>query len=365
MANTVPVVSFATTDIDPSGDVVLVVERIRLRVSSKVLTLASPVWKAMFSSNFVEGTVLSKGSPCIVPLPEDNVDAISMLCNILHYRHQYIAKKPSAASLEQLAVVTDKYDCVDAMSFYSGFHLIRLCDSAKNEYDSGRLLYPATAFNYAPVFQRVTKALVYDTSRSRLTDIFGLSLYGVNPSIKRLLPDGLLEAIKDEQTNIKYTLLNGLERLIDPFLEMLPPVTGAPQLQTIHTPMYDPTFISECKCVRVAMFLKRLSLRGVWPISHAMMMMSLSEILSNLEWFAMVPRPATMDHIENICTTCNTDFDEAVSVLRAAAENAFEGFCLECVKYGREGCFQCRKYDEEHSPDAEEVDASDVLADTE
>lgn len=191
MANSISTNS-GSTDIDPNGDVVLVVEGTRLRVSSNVLGLASPVWKAMFRPDYAEGTSLSKGAPCVILLPEDKADALSTLCNILHHRIRSIEKKPTAASLEQLAIITDKYDCVDALSFYSGLHLTRLMGSTKATRDIGRLLYPACTFNYPPVFQQVTKAMVYNTNHDTIVDIFGLSSHRTDSNIKGWLPDGLL-----------------------------------------------------------------------------------------------------------------------------------------------------------------------------
>lgn len=47
-------------NIDPSGDVALVLGETSLRVSSKVLSVASPVFRAMFGPYFQEGESLSR-----------------------------------------------------------------------------------------------------------------------------------------------------------------------------------------------------------------------------------------------------------------------------------------------------------------
>jgi hypothetical protein len=49
-----------TINLDPSGDVVLMLGETSLRVSSKVLSVASPVFRAMFGPHFQEGESLSK-----------------------------------------------------------------------------------------------------------------------------------------------------------------------------------------------------------------------------------------------------------------------------------------------------------------
>jgi BTB/POZ domain len=49
-----------TTIIDSSGDVILKLGKSSLKVSSKVLSVASPVFRAMFGPHFQEGESLSK-----------------------------------------------------------------------------------------------------------------------------------------------------------------------------------------------------------------------------------------------------------------------------------------------------------------
>ena len=60
-------------EIDPNGDVVLILNGKKLLVSSKILSMASRVFAAMFSSQFREG--LHNATPGIIPtipLPEDD-----------------------------------------------------------------------------------------------------------------------------------------------------------------------------------------------------------------------------------------------------------------------------------------------------
>jgi hypothetical protein len=49
-----------TIFLDYSGDVVLKLGEISLRVSSKVLSIASPVFRAMFGPHFQEGETVSR-----------------------------------------------------------------------------------------------------------------------------------------------------------------------------------------------------------------------------------------------------------------------------------------------------------------
>jgi hypothetical protein len=49
-----------TIALDNAGDVILQLGEVSLRVSSKVLSVASPVFRVMFSPHFLEGETLSK-----------------------------------------------------------------------------------------------------------------------------------------------------------------------------------------------------------------------------------------------------------------------------------------------------------------
>ena len=68
--------------INPDHDIVLRLNGYDLLVSLKVLSLASPVFKAMFKPRFKEGVKhhLRLGEPLIIPLPEDNLETTTLFC---------------------------------------------------------------------------------------------------------------------------------------------------------------------------------------------------------------------------------------------------------------------------------------------
>lgn len=107
-----------TQVIDPDGDVALLLSPnllpLRLIVSSKILSLASPVFAAMFSPNFREGRSLSSACPTEIPLPDDPPAAIEAIANILHFRHKLVSAVEFDSILD-LALVADKYDLVNAL----------------------------------------------------------------------------------------------------------------------------------------------------------------------------------------------------------------------------------------------------------
>lgn len=99
-------------------------ETLELMVSSKVFSVASPVFKAMLNGSYKEGIDLAENKSSSqlyrLTLPDDDIDATTILARILHFNLTDISKKPSPSCLEKLAVLCDKYQCANAVKFCGG-----------------------------------------------------------------------------------------------------------------------------------------------------------------------------------------------------------------------------------------------------
>ncbi|CAI4212339.1 unnamed protein product [Parascedosporium putredinis] len=93
-----------------------------LLVSSKILAVSSPVFRKMlFGGKFVEAIKLADagdGSTTIVTLPDDDAEAVTLMCKILHFATADINDLPKSDLLERLAAICDKYLCL---------HILRYC----------------------------------------------------------------------------------------------------------------------------------------------------------------------------------------------------------------------------------------------
>jgi hypothetical protein len=100
--------------IDKRGDVILQVgadnNAVHLLVSSKVLSLASKVFEAMFNNDFAESQNLSSTSPREMPLPDDNPVQMTTICKLAHMQTSDNPEKLDVADLANFAVLCDKYD---------------------------------------------------------------------------------------------------------------------------------------------------------------------------------------------------------------------------------------------------------------
>lgn len=115
----------AVINVDPSGDVMFIVGTSQsdttatIRVSSKLLSLASSVFAALFSPRFTEGIALAEATEVRqISLPDDDPEAMLVVCRTLHF----VENAPDDISyslLEKVAEVCDKYDLGFALRGWS------------------------------------------------------------------------------------------------------------------------------------------------------------------------------------------------------------------------------------------------------
>lgn len=114
------------TCLDEEGDVILVVsgyityrrERlmtVRLLVSSKLLSVASPYFKKLFGPDSREGQRLRKGERPEIALKEDNLDAAQIVLHILHSKNLRQDDELKPEHVEAIAKQCDKYECIDSL----------------------------------------------------------------------------------------------------------------------------------------------------------------------------------------------------------------------------------------------------------
>ena len=117
-------------DADPAGDLVLKLgsgdEVTLIRVHSKVLSLASPVFAAMLSPRFAEGHALEDSKAMVdsttttIALPDDDPTAMSLLCKTLHYKEDAAQQAFHPPNIHMgMAVICDKYNMSRALSPWS------------------------------------------------------------------------------------------------------------------------------------------------------------------------------------------------------------------------------------------------------
>lgn len=181
--------------IDPEGDVFLnlsadpnVSQRL-IRVSSKVLCLASPVFKAMLgsSSPFKEAVALRNETPALIPLIGDNEEALLLVLNAAHLRLQLIPDEVSFDLFYELAVVCDKYDMAQVLLPWPilwAADLTTHCDKPGYE----KWLVISWVFRQGLIFNRATEFLIMGTGLDKENH---LVLFG-NRVESGIVPDSVI-----------------------------------------------------------------------------------------------------------------------------------------------------------------------------
>lgn len=180
-----------TTTIDPDGDVILEVssqqngEGVSLLVSSRVLSLASPVFAKMLGPDFQEGSHKASASDMAkVRLPEDDSAAMAIFCQAVHHQSNSVPKPVTPIQLESLAILCDKYDCTKALKPWTIVWLMDALDLKPSNEDSIKLFFAAYVFDIPNAFSTLSWTVIFSHG-GPVTALQGLTGYD-------LLPDSIL-----------------------------------------------------------------------------------------------------------------------------------------------------------------------------
>ncbi|KAK0629325.1 hypothetical protein B0T17DRAFT_597729 [Bombardia bombarda] len=134
--------------LDPDGDVRIVLTQREPHtvavISSKILSLASPVFNILLNGPFKEAADLkekrSSSELYELNLPEDDPEAVIILLRLVHFKAiESIPLDHMPLSLERLAFLCDKYECTEPFKFCGTVWLRDWLE----KYPEG-LLFPAT-----------------------------------------------------------------------------------------------------------------------------------------------------------------------------------------------------------------------------
>ena len=160
------------TDPDPTGDLILLLgsaegdEVTRVRVSSKVMSLASPVMAAMLSPRYSEGNTLSEKGFLELALPEDDTEAMIWLCKAFH--HKQVLSQLSTDLIEKLAVVCDKYQMSLTLSPWSEAWLLKTDGSLYGDQNHPRMLWISYALRNQSAFYKFSREMICGYTESSL-----------------------------------------------------------------------------------------------------------------------------------------------------------------------------------------------------
>ncbi|RVX68844.1 hypothetical protein B0A52_07499 [Exophiala mesophila] len=150
-----------TIDIVPDGDLIIKIGDDYLRVSSHALCLASPVFKSMLRSNFIEGLTAknSASNPKHITLPDDDPAAFKTFCHVIHLQLDSVPRVLGIDSLQDLATLCDKYQAITPMRNCATLWACNLASDSSLETQI-RLLIIAIDFDLPDAFNKVSRRLL-------------------------------------------------------------------------------------------------------------------------------------------------------------------------------------------------------------
>jgi len=142
-------------------------------VSSRHLSLASPVFKAMLQHSFKEGETLLQAGKVEVPLPDDDPIAFGILMRILHAQNHLVPKAVDVSLLAKLAILVDKYGLHNAAGVWADAWVAKLSQSIPQTLDKNLVLWICIAwvFRQSEVFE----AVILIAAKSPADDLLQIS----------------------------------------------------------------------------------------------------------------------------------------------------------------------------------------------
>lgn len=112
-----------------------------IQVSAKHLTFSSPVFKRILTGGWKESvTLLEKGSVEVIAESWD-IHALLILLRVIHCRNENIPRKLTLEMLAKIAVLSDYYECKEALAFTSDIWISALEEGVPTTFSRELILW--------------------------------------------------------------------------------------------------------------------------------------------------------------------------------------------------------------------------------
>ncbi|KKZ64380.1 hypothetical protein EMCG_09637 [[Emmonsia] crescens] len=195
------------TIIDPNGDLFLIARWPKIhhfKVSSKILSLASPVFQSIFTDETQGPMNVTIDARCII-------DALKIILKIIHFQMEDIPKALSLQYLLEIARFTERYEMHKSLGMFPEIwvnNALERCEKSQYTKDIHNWIYIFFVFENHDRFPEATKILTYEFGPT-IEDVMVESLQPVLEAINERRSFNLrawLDSIDDDyQSYIKST----------------------------------------------------------------------------------------------------------------------------------------------------------------
>ncbi|TGO38694.1 hypothetical protein BHYA_0069g00130 [Botrytis hyacinthi] len=183
--------------------------RCKIMVSSKHMSFASPVFKAMLTGDFKEAVEVREKGRTEIPLPDDDACAMIIVVNIMHGRFKSVPKYLNLVMFSKIAILVDKYQCHESTEFaakiWTANH--RPLSWSRSWYNTACLLCVAWVFGIDDEFIKATEKIIRESGVS-----LGAILTENNLTLP--IPERVINKIDESRENAVSQLIDVLKDTI-------------------------------------------------------------------------------------------------------------------------------------------------------
>lgn len=129
---------------------------------SKVLSLASPVFAALFKPHFSEGCSVLRGECPVIELIDDEAIPMEIILRILHHQHNGFPFQVDAKLISVIAIHCDKYNCLRALRPWTTQWLSQARAEERDPVEIGLLLLAAYKLDSSTQFASLSAKCITD-----------------------------------------------------------------------------------------------------------------------------------------------------------------------------------------------------------
>ncbi|RHZ44639.1 hypothetical protein CDV55_100167 [Aspergillus turcosus] len=204
-----PSVTF--TNLQPTWELIDVSEEgqmgsdpVRIRVSSRHLALASPVFQSMFSGNWTEGYEIRYKGNTVMDMDMWDFDATLIIMNIIHGYAPRVPRRVDLDTLAKIAVIVDYYQCPGVVEVFADIWVDQLKVDMPKTFGKAVLQWICVAW----VFRKQAEFLA-------ATRVALVESPGVVPSYGLPIPYRIIEKLNDCRLQGIREALSAMDRVID------------------------------------------------------------------------------------------------------------------------------------------------------
>lgn len=135
--------------------------RLRLRVSSKQLSLACPHFARMFKSDLREGTELRNNGSVELEVDQPSGTAVLLLMLVIHGRTRQVPRMVSKEMLIEIAVLVDYFECYKAVEVFSDLWIAAIEPHPEERVVEMRdWVFISWVFSKKTIFEQTTLAVI-------------------------------------------------------------------------------------------------------------------------------------------------------------------------------------------------------------